>query len=215
MAEETIDKMMECGEIDEKYYFNPEPEIIEGEVVPPITESHDYDYDNFPSVVDRNYSKHYYFRDDNIDEAHIVLKHSNGIYLIGLADTHVAVRKGIKSVNFDIGNFDRSKNKVSGKNKKGAMNLMPNSCLAIVTCEDDSTYRVSSAVQGKLVEINELLLKNPKLIGKDGDGHIGVVLPKLEKRNTQTASLVTEEEYRTKLQQKENEPKADEQQMES
>lgn len=79
----------------EPYYFNPEPQIICGELVPPITESHDFDVDNYPKFVDRYFTKRYYFRNDNADEAHIVLSHSNGICLIGLAETHIAVKKGM------------------------------------------------------------------------------------------------------------------------
>lgn len=188
----------------EQYYFNPAPEVIGGEVVPPIDKSHGFDYDNYPSVVERYYTKYYYFRNDDINEAHTLLNHSNGICLIGLADTHVAVKKGIKSITFDVGNVDRSKNKVSGKGKKGAMILQATSCLAIVTCEDDSTYRISSTTQGKLVEINERLLTNPKLIGQDGHGYVAVVLPKLEKCKEQLEKLITEQEYQARLKQQTN-----------
>lgn len=190
----------------EQYYFNPESEVICGEVVPSIDNSHKFDYDNYPSVVERYYTKYYYFRNDDINEAHTLLNHSNGICLIGLADTHIAVKKGIKSITFDVGNFDRSKNKVSGKGKKGAMMLQATSCLAIVTCEDDSTYRISSTTQAKLVEVNERLLTNPKLIGQDGHGYVAVVLPKIEKCKEQLEKLITESEYQAqwKQQTKEN-----------
>lgn len=188
----------------EPYFFNPEPEIICGELIPSISESHNFDYDNYPSVVERYYTKYYYFRNDDINEAHTLLHHSNGISLVGLADTHIAVKKGIKSLSFDIGNFDRSKNQVSGKGKRGAMHLQATSCLAIITCEDDSTYRVSSTIQGKLIEVNERLLSNPKLIGQDGHGYIGIVLPKLEKCKEQLEKLATEEEYQAKIKQQSN-----------
>lgn len=188
-----------------EFYFQPEPEIIAGKIVPPITESHDFDYDSYPSVVDRYFGKHYYFRNDSIDEAHIVLNHSNGICLVGLTDTHVAVKKGIKSISYDVGNFDRSKNQVVGKAKRGAMNLQPQSCLAIITCQDGTTYRVVSVIQGKLVEINERLLTNPELIGIDGDGYIAVVLPKLNLCKSQLEKLATEEEYQAKLKENESE----------
>lgn len=188
----------------EQYYFNPESEVICGEVVPSIDKSHSFDYDNYPSVVERYYTKYYYFRNDDINEAHTLINHSNGICLIGLADTHIAVKKGIKSITFDVGNFDRSKNKVSGKGKKGAMMLQATSILAIVTCEDDSTYRISSTIQGKLVEVNEHLLTNAKLIGQDGHGYVAVVLPKLEKCKEQLEKLITEEEYQAQLKQQTN-----------
>lgn len=190
------------------YYFKPEQEIICGEIVPSITESHEFQYDNYPSVVDRYYTKRYYFRNDDIDEAHITLSHSNGICLVGLADTHVAVKKGIKSLTFDVGNFDRSKNQVSGKGKRGAMALQSTSCLAIVTCEDGSTYRILSTVTGKLVEVNESLKSKPELIGQLGDGYVAVVLPKLEKSKDQLALLATEEEYQAKLKEKKESSKA-------
>lgn len=183
----------------EPYYFNPEPEVICGEIVPPISDSHNFDYDNYPSVVERYYTKYYYFRNANINEAHTLLSHSNGINLIGLADTHIAIKKGIKSISFNVGNFDRSKNQVSGKGKRGAMNLQATSCLAVITCTDDSVYRVSSTITGKLVEVNERLLLNPQLIGQDGHGYIAIVLPKLEKCKEQLNKLVTEEEYQAKL----------------
>lgn len=189
----------------EGYYYDSEEEIIGGEKIPRITESHDFDYDNYPSVVERYFTKRYFFRNDKSEEPHTVLSHSNNICMIGLADTHVAVQKGIKSISFDVGNTDRSKNKVSGKGKRGAMNLQTNSCLAIVTCDDDSTYRIGSGVQGKLVEVNERLLQNPKLIGTDGHGYIAVILPKLEKAKDQLAQLATEEEYQAKIQQKPDE----------
>lgn len=200
---------MASEQFDESDYFNDEPTMMRNIVVPAITDAHDIDYDNFPSVVERYYTKHYYFRNDDIDEAHLLLKHSNGICLVGLADTHIAVKKGVKSINYDVGNFDRSKNKVSGKGKKGAMNLQPTSCLAIVTCQDGSEYRVNSVIQGKLVEVNELLPEKPELIGKDGAGFVAIVLPKLDKCKEQVALLANEEEYQAKLQQKNNEQVTD------
>lgn len=188
-----------------EFYFNPEIEIIAGKVVPPITESHNFDYDAYPSVVERYYTKHYYFPNDNIDNAHTVLNHSNGICLIGLADTHEAVKKGIKSLTYDVGNFDRSKNQVVGKAKRGALNLQNTTTLAEITCEDGSTYRIYSALQGKLVEVNERIVENPKLIGTDGDGYVAVVLPKLDKCKDQVEKLANEEEYQARLKEKSNE----------
>lgn len=197
-------------DIAEEFYFNPEPELINGEVIPPITESHNFDYDAYPSVVERYYNKHYYLPNGDINKAHTVLNHSNGICMIGLANTHEAIKKGIKSITYDVGNFDRSKNKVAGKGKRGAMNLQPTTALAEVTCEDGSTYRISSAMQSKLVEVNELLFENPKLIGTDGYGYVAVVLPKLDKCKEQVEKMVTEEEYQIKLKENTNEIKTDE-----
>lgn len=180
-----------------EFYFKPEPEIICGDVVPSII-----DYlptTDHPSVVERFFTKYYYCRDEAVDEMHSILFHSNRICLIGLDKGHVAVTKGITSINFDIGNCDRSKNQVSGKGKRGAMNLQPLSTLAIVTCADGSEYKVISTITGKLVEVNERLHQNLKLIGVDGDGYIAVVLPKIEKCADIKSQLLSEEEYQAKV----------------
>lgn len=188
----------------EEFYFNPETEIICDEVVPSIAESHNFDADNYPSVVERFFHTNYYCKNDATDEMHTVLHHSNRICLIGLAATHVAVRKGIQSITFNVGNVDRSKNHVKGKNKKGAMNMTATSCVAIVTCNDGSEYKIVSAIQGKLVEVNERLLTSPNDIGKDGIGYVAIILPKIEKFADIVAELLTEEQYQQTITQNTN-----------
>lgn len=183
----------------ERFHFNSENEIICDQVVPSIVESHEFDSEKYPSVVERFYQKHYYCRNGSIDETHIVLHHSNRICLIGLADTHAAVRKGIQSITFDVGNFDRSKNHVKGKNKKGAMNMTATSCVAIVKCMDGSEYKIVSVVQGKLIEVNERLLSQPNSIGTDGIGYIAIILPKAEKFDGIIDELLTDKQYQNIL----------------
>lgn len=178
------------------FYFVPEKEVIAGREVPSILDKFD---PNYPSVLQRFFTKYYYLRENNMDELHTVLFHSNRICLIGLDASHVAIKKGIKSINYDIGNCDRSKNQVSGKGKKGAMNLQPSSTLAIITCEDDTEYKVVSCITGKLIEVNERIVKNPKSIGTDGLGYVAVVLPKIDKCDEIKSELLTEEQYNLKL----------------
>lgn len=178
------------------FYFEPSKEVIAGRDISCISTKFDA---NHPSVVSRFFTKYYRLRNDNIDEVHSVLFHSNRICMVGLDSSHVAIKKNIKEINFDIGNCDRSKNKVSGKGKKGAMNLQPTSTLAIVTCEDGSQHKIISCVTGKLIEVNERLLKNPSLIGEDGVGYVAVILPKIDKCNDIKQQLMTEEQYNLKL----------------
>lgn len=102
------------------YYFTEEPMVICGQPVPSICGDFDADC---PSVVDRFFTRYYYRKPGTVDEDHLVLFHSNRICIIGLAPSHVALQKGVVSVNFNIGNVDRSQNQCSGKGKKGAMNL--------------------------------------------------------------------------------------------
>lgn len=179
-----------------EYYFKPESEIICGDVVPSIIEFITVDH---PSAVERFFTKYFYFRDETVDEMHTILFHSNRICLIGLDKQHVAIKKGITSISFDIGNCDRSKNQMSGKGKRGAMNLQPLSTLAIVTCTDGSEYKVISTITAKLIEVNGRLHDNLHLIGVDGDGYIAAVLPKVDKCADIKSQLLSENEYQTKL----------------
>lgn len=178
------------------FYFKPEKEVIAGREIPCILGKFD---PNYPSVVDRFFTKYYYICDNNADKVQTVLFHSNRICLVGLDESHMAIKKGIQSINFDIGNCDRSKNKVSGKGKKGAMNLQPTSTLAIITCDDGTQHKIISCITGKLVEVNDRLLTNPKLIGQDGVGYVAVILPKIEKCDQIKTQLLTEEQYNLKL----------------
>lgn len=179
-----------------EFYFEPELQIICGEPVPPIT---DFITDIQPSVVDRFFKRYFYCRDNSSDEWHSIFVHSNRICLIGLDLNHVAIKKGIKSINFNIGNCDRSKNQVSGKSKRGGMNLQPSSTLAIITCNDGSEYKVISTITGKLIEVNENLIKKPELIGVEGTGYIAVVLPKIDKCSDNLANLLSEDQFKEKF----------------
>lgn len=102
----------------EKYYLN-DADYDEG--IPSITEAYKGKY---PSVVDRYFTRFFYQKpsDTGVNEDHVVLFHSNRLVLIGLAKSHVAFTKGIDSINYNIGNSDRSLNQVKGKHKKG-MNI--------------------------------------------------------------------------------------------
>uniref|UniRef100_T1GY62 Protein Abitram n=1 Tax=Megaselia scalaris TaxID=36166 RepID=T1GY62_MEGSC len=116
-----------------------------------------------------------------------------------LAPEHEALRVGVKSITFDIGNTNRSQNQVKGKGKKGGMILQQDSAIAIITDNNDVTYKVPSCIQGKLIEVNERLLKDVSLLGKEGDGYIAVVLPKPEQCEDIKASLMTEDQYLASL----------------
>ena len=180
------------AEIISDFYFNEDLVINSNFNVPSIIDDFD---SNYPSVVDRFFTKYYYRKPDCTDEDHLVLFHSNRICLIGFAKSHIAVKKGIKSITFNIGNSDRSLNVCSGKGKKGAMNVQPNTTLALVTCNDDTEYKVLSCITGKLIEANTRLIENVSIIGEEGLGHVAVCLPKVEHCDSLKSSLLTEEQY--------------------
>jgi len=143
--------------------------------------------DNYPSVVDRYFTRHY-FTDDQ-DDNMCLLFHSNKICVVTIAPSHAIFKKklAIKKINFKIGEkLDRMDNIVKGKGKKGAQHVDASSVLCIIQCEDDSEYRVKACVKGKLVEVNENLIANPQLLltKPETEGYIAVVLQRLGNKSS-------------------------------
>lgn len=174
------------------YFFDEPPHIICGLTVPSIIDDFNAEC---PSVVDRFFSKYYYRLPNTDQEDHLILFHSNRVCLVGLAPSHIALEKGIASVNYNIGNVDRSQNVCSGKGKKGAMNLQPPSALAILTCRDGSEYKVLSCVTAKLIEVNGNISERPELLAMPGDGYVAICLPKPETCETIKAGLLSVDQY--------------------
>lgn len=180
----------------ENYFLEQELQTICGEKVRSIVEDFVEDY---PSTVDRFFTRYYCVQSGKENEPHQVLFHSNRICLIGLAPEHVAFQKGIKAITFEVGKIDRSQNQVSGKKKSGGMILQMDSTLALITCEDGSVYKVRGCVQGKLVEVNQRVVKDIDLLQQEGDGYVAVVMPKPEQCETIKKKLISQEEYEAKF----------------
>lgn len=179
----------------EKYYLNEELDCPPG--VPSITSSYD-DSVPFPSFVDRYFTR-YYFKNKSANgdnEDHLFLCHSNRVGIIMLAKSHIAFKKGIASISYDIGKSDRSQMQVKGKNKKGGMNLQNNTAIAIVKTVDGCEYKVQSCVTSKLLETNEQLQSDLGKLEVEGDGYIAVVLIKHENAEKLKDFLVSEDDYK-------------------
>uniref|UniRef100_A0AAG5CSP8 Protein Abitram n=1 Tax=Anopheles atroparvus TaxID=41427 RepID=A0AAG5CSP8_ANOAO len=176
----------------EREWYEPEAQVIGGVKVPSILEDF---IENHPSIVERFYTKLYYVPEGKPDEPHQILFHSNRICLVGLAKEHVAFDKGIRSVSFEVGKFDRSENKVSGRKKSGGMVLQADSTLALITCEDDSVYRLRSCVQGKLIEVNNRIISKPEILRVEGEGYVAIVMPKIENCPALKEKLLSVEAY--------------------
>nr|XP_029713636.1 protein Abitram-like [Aedes albopictus] len=176
----------------ESYYLTEEPQVICGLTVPSIVEDFVEDY---PSTVERFFTRYYYVQAGKENEPLQVLFHSNRICLIGLAPEHEALAKGIQSVTFEVGRIDRSENQVSGKKKSGGMIVQMDSTMALITCDDGSVYKVRGCVQGKLVEVNKRLMENANLLREEGVGYVAVIMPKPEQCEAIKKKLMSREEY--------------------
>lgn len=134
----------------------------------------------------------------------LVLLHSNRICLISLAPSHpvIAGKLGITKVNLEVSkNTDRKTNKTKGKSKKGGQNLEACSTLAILET-DHSEFSVQAVVPGKLICINQAVLKQPDLLvtQHDSQGHLAIVLPSRGWFEKVREGLLTQQEYQDRVQ---------------
>ncbi|KAJ9590808.1 hypothetical protein L9F63_016194 [Diploptera punctata] len=159
------------------------------------------EFNEFQTVTERYYTPRFCVDvGGNKGEDQCILFHSNRICLVTLASSHPVLQhnKEIKKIDFQVSaNVDRMKNKVSGKGKHGAQFLQPNSPLCYIECKDGSKYTVESCIKGKLVEMNDALIADPKLLinKPDAEGYIAIVLPNITNSDQQKEELLTLEEY--------------------
>ncbi|KAM6543629.1 hypothetical protein CsatB_008076 [Cannabis sativa] len=152
-----------------------------------------------PSAVQSNFIS--YFAPDFLKPGHdqYVYRHANGLCVIGLATTHVAFKDegGITAVDFNVGKSNRSEIKVTGKRKKNAQPLEPNSALFKVFTKNNS-YIVRCCVKGSLLEVNDKLIKQPHLLNSlaDREGYIGIIMPRPADWLKIKDSLMGSEEYK-------------------
>lgn len=156
----------------------------------------------FISVSDRYYDHKYCLNiNSELKDIHQRISfHTNRICLISLAEHHPIIKNNKRIVKIDCcvdGDTDRLKNAASGKGKRGAQKLTPESILCKLICEDGETYLVYSCIKGKLVEINENLMENPNLLVEKpfSEGFIALLLPVLKEYDELKASMLTKDEY--------------------
>lgn len=156
----------------------------------------------YTSVSDRYYDHKYCQNiDSNLKNIHQRISfHSNRICLISLAENHPILKDKKRVVKIDCAideKTDRLKNAASGKGKRGAQKLVPESILCNLECEDGCVYPVYSCIKGKLVEINENLVENPNLLVEKpvSEGFIALLLPVLKEYEEMKGSMLSREEY--------------------
>lgn len=153
----------------------------------------------YKSVTDRYFSRRYCINVKDVPKNdHLLLFHSNRICLVTLAPSHPLYSNNSEfTIDFQVGNVDRSKNWVKGKGKKGGQLLDTSSTICKVVCKNGAEYNISSCINGKLIEINEMLLTKPMLLKThpDSDGYIAVVLANIATSESRKEELLNEEKY--------------------
>lgn len=152
----------------------------------------------YKSVTERYYSKRFCVDVNNIvGNDHLLLFHSNKICLVTLAPSHPVFGEENLTIDYQVGNLDRTKNMVKGKGKKGGQHLENNSILCKITGSNGKVYDVRSCIKGKLIEVNENLIENPNLLktNPDSEGYIAVVLSQIPTSNSRKEELLKIDEY--------------------
>ncbi|XP_044269590.1 protein Abitram [Tribolium madens] len=158
---------------------------------------------NFQPYYERYFEKRYCtkFSTENVNLDTCVRVHTNKICVIFLSEKHSILKKHqrIKSLNFQVSpKVNRLKNSMSGKGKRGAQLLQPESILCFIETEDGEKYPVHSGIYGKLLEINDRLSENPNLLVDDlNEGFLAVILPDLRRHEENIRSLRIKHEYYT------------------
>ena len=106
--------------------------------------------------IQRYFSK-YYLDKDQPNEQYIFI-HSNGIIMCGLGKNNDILKKNISEVI-----ILKQLSKITGKNKHGAHQLSPNEYVIQIKADDD-IINFCPKIKGKLLEVNQNLVKNPKLL---------------------------------------------------
>ncbi|KAG9442808.1 hypothetical protein H6P81_018662 [Aristolochia fimbriata] len=151
-----------------------------------------------PSAVESNFVS--YFVADFMKPKHdqYIYRHANGLCVIGLAPTHIALTEtaGVTAIDFNVGKSDRSEMKVTGKRKRNAQHFEANTALCKVST-NDTFYVVRCCVKGSLLEVNDRLIKQPELLNSSAsrEGYIAIMMPKPGDWDKIKSSLLSREEY--------------------
>lgn len=157
-----------------------------------------------PTITDRYFTAYYKLDVQSYADDICILMHSNRICMLTLAPSHAILQddKHITKVDFKVSNkLDRVQNKVSGKSKHGAQPLQTNSNICKITCSNEKPYIIKCCIIGKLVEVNESLIQNPKLLLEPPHkgGYLAIILPNIKLLDKMKESLLTEEQYNLKM----------------
>lgn len=149
----------------------------------------------YGDFVNRYFRELFYVPEGTTSEDQYVNVHRNELCVVGLAPGHPILARNleIKYVSFK---YDLKS--LSGKKKKKAPKLAPDSTFCTITCKDNSVWKIRGGIQGNLWEINTRVCMNPSLISTRSrtDGYLGIVMPsqKLD-MSRRSNSIYTNTEY--------------------
>nr|CAI5832476.1 unnamed protein product [Callosobruchus analis] len=166
----------------------------------------DYTVQNFKYYHERYFENQYSINIgvDSYSNDMLVRVHTNKSILLAPACGHIICtsEKSISSISFVVNKSDRSHIKTKGVRKHGARAVDTTTIICKVALEgDDKPYNIRAGVTGYLVEINELIKKDPQLLKTEPKklGFLAIILPKGPtyqfEETVQSWNLLKEDEY--------------------
>ncbi|XP_011312369.1 protein Simiate [Fopius arisanus] len=154
----------------------------------------------FSSVTDRYFTPYYKLNIQQPLDDICIRIHSNRICMLTLAPSHPLLRNGVKieRISFKVTEkLDRAANKVSGKGKHGAQPLQESSNICIIYCDSGEKWSIKCCMMGKLIEVNETLVKDPQSIKEPPHkgGYLAIILPNIKIYEEMKKNLLSEQEY--------------------
>lgn len=150
----------------------------------------------YPSVIERYYTKYYRTNVHNeLNNDMLVLVHSNRVCVLMLSEKHPILEKSL--VINSIESLASINQSMSGKSKRGADYVQPNKLLYRIQCENDQNFTICASIKGRLVELNDTIIKTPSVLQQKphGEGYLAVFIPSLKDGENNLKLLTTEQDY--------------------
>ena len=150
----------------------------------------------YPSVIERYYTKYYRTNVHNeLNNDTLILVHSNRVCVLMLSEKHPIIEKSL--VINSIEPLTSVNQSMSGKSKRGADYVQPNKLLYRIKCEYNQNFTICASIKGRLVELNDDIIKTPELLQQkpQGEGYLAVFIPSIKDGENNLKSLITEQDY--------------------
>ncbi len=150
----------------------------------------------YPSVIERYYTKYYRPNVHNeLNNDTLILVHSNRVCVLMLSERHPIIEKSL--IINSIESLASVNQSMSGKSKRGADYVQPNKLLYRIKCSDNQNFTICASIKGRLVELNDEIIKTPELLQQrpQGEGYLAIFIPSLKDGENNLKSLMTEQDY--------------------
>uniref|UniRef100_A0A7S1F6E2 Protein Abitram n=1 Tax=Noctiluca scintillans TaxID=2966 RepID=A0A7S1F6E2_NOCSC len=145
-------------------------------------------------TLERSFVRKYRLGHDANGDLYL-LRHPNGLLVVGLAPSHPLLQPGAPNVLSASFTDNVSSSEVHGKRKRGGVKLGVKTSVLKLTF-DGGELLIPAGAEGKLIEMNERLLQEPHLLQQEpqGEGFIVIVQPLAEQANRWSKGLLDSDE---------------------